>query len=151
MNEHRLIEEIAHHVNSKNWKEIENYFSQSDFAKHLGISVSLDDPDKPRCEINDIKRFHLGGVGQNYINGAVLSAVFDFVIGLNGLGYTSLGNFATANVHIRFLKPVENDGFYAVSEINKKIGNRVFAEATLFNAKGEPCAHANGEIIVGIH
>tara|TARA_R110001599_G_scaffold9374_1_gene46315 strand:- start:1035 stop:1490 length:456 start_codon:yes stop_codon:yes gene_type:complete len=147
---HKFSKSISNHVHDGNWGEIENIFNNTEFAKHLGINVNLDEPSKPKCEINDIKAFHLGGVGQDYVNGAVISGVFDLVIGLTALQYSSRGNFATSNVNIRFLKPVEKNRFYTIAKINSIIGNRVFSEATLFNCKGEPCGYANGEIRVGI-
>jgi len=141
---------ISKHVHNDNWVEIERYFNSSEFAKHMGITVILDDPEQPKCEISDIKPFHLGGVGQDFVNGAVISAIFDLVIGLTGLRYSSLGKFATSNINIQLLKPVDNNRLYATSKCNTKIGNRVFSESTLFNFRDEPCAYATGEIRVGI-
>jgi acyl-coenzyme A thioesterase PaaI-like protein len=146
-----LSQGIAQHLDSGNWKKIEDFFNHSEFAKHLGINVVLDDPTQPKCEVNEIKRFHLGGLGQSYINGVIISGLFDLVIGLTAIEYAPLGNFATTNVNIRFIKPVENNAFYAVAKTSRKVGNRVFSEATLFNVKNEPCAYATGEIRVGIN
>lgn len=146
-----LSQGIAQHLDSGNWNKIEDFFNHSEFAKHLGINVVLDDPKQPRCEVNEIKQFHLGGVGQGYINGVIISCLFDLIIGLTAIEYAPLGNFATTNVNIRFIKPVANNAFYAVAKTSRKVGNRVFSEATLFNFKGEPCGYATGEIRVGIH
>jgi len=151
MSNQKFGKTISALVDDENWNDIELFFNKSEFAQHLGINVVLNDPSKPRCEINDIKAFHLGGVGQDYVNGAVISGVFDLVIGLTALPYAKLGNFATSDVSIRFLKPVEKNSFYAIARINSTIGNRVFSEATLFNSKGEPCGYAKGEIRVGIN
>lgn len=141
---------ISQHIQNNDWIEIERYFNNSALIKHLGISVNLEDPEQPKCEITDIQAFHLGGVGQGFINGAIISAIFDLVIGLTSLKYFSLGNFATSNVNIQFVKPVDNNRIYATSKRNTKIGNRVFSESTLFNFRDEPCAYATGEIRVGI-
>ena len=141
---------ISQHVQNGDWPEIEHYFNSTEFVKHMGITVNLSDHEQPKCEISEIKLFHLGGVGQGFVNGAVISAMFDLVIGLTGLKYAPLGNFATSNVNIQFLKPVSNNRIYAISKCNKKIGNRIFSDSTLFNDRDEPCAYATGEIRVGI-
>lgn len=141
---------MAQYVEAGNWHEIERFFNQSELTQHLGINVDLQDPTQPKCEVHNVHRFHLGGVGQDYINGAVISAMYDLAIGLTALPYASEGNFATTNLNIRLLKPVENGRFYMVSKINRRIGNRVFAEATLFNFADEARGHAHGEISVGL-
>lgn len=150
MTKKQFSKSISQHVNDGNWDEIENFFNNSDLARHLGINVVLDDPARPKCEVSDIKALHLGGVGEDYINGVIISGVFDLVIGLTALEFSSRGNFATSSVNIRFIKPVENNRFYAIAKISSILGNRVFSDATLFNYKGECCAYANGEIRIGI-
>ncbi len=150
MNEVPFTESLAHFVANDRWSEVEQFFNESAFAKHLGIHVNFSDPANPRCEINTIEPFHLGGVGKDYINGAVIAGMFDLVIGLTGITYTPLGNMATSNVNIRMLKPVEKNRFYLTGAVTQKVGSRVFSEATLFNYLEEPCAVANGEIRVGI-
>ncbi len=150
MNEAPFTESLSRFVIDNRWSEIEKFFNESAFAMHLGINVDLSDPANPRCEINTIEPFHLGGVGQDYVNGAVISGMFDLIIGLTGITYTPLGNMATSNVNIRLLRPVDKKGFHLTGTVSRKIGNRVFSEATLFNSSGEPCAFANGEIRVGL-
>lgn len=150
MNEVPFTESLAHFVANDRWSEVEQFFNELAFPKHLGIHVSLSDPANPRCEINAIEPFHLGGVGKNYVNGAVISGMFDLVIGLTGIAYTPMGNMATSNVNIRMLKPVEKNSFYVTGAVTQKVGNRVFSEATLFDYLGEACAVANGEIRVGM-
>lgn len=141
---------MSQHLDGDDWTQIERYFNGSEFSKHMGITVLLSNPENPKCEITDIKPFHLGGIGQDYINGAIISAMFDLVIGLTGLKYNTSGNFATSNLNIQLLAPVESCSFYATSKCNSTIGNRVFSEATLYNFKNEPCAYATGEIRIGL-
>lgn len=150
MKNENLSQRIAPHIERDDWAGMERYFNESEFSKHLGIAVSLADPAQPKCEISEIQAFHLGGIGQNFVNGAIISAVFDLGIGLTGLRYASLVKFATTNVNIHLLKPVQNNRFYLISKCNKKIGRRLFSEATLFNFRDEPCAYATGEIRINI-
>tara|TARA_R110002073_G_scaffold262024_1_gene424943 strand:- start:228 stop:686 length:459 start_codon:yes stop_codon:yes gene_type:complete len=141
---------MAQHIADGNWREIERFFNQSELTRHLGVNVDLLDPALPKCEVKTVHNYHLGGIGQDYINGAVIAAMYDLAIGLTALPYAAEGNFATTNVNMRLLKPVENGRFYMVSRIHQRIGNRVFAEATLYNFNDEPRGHANGEISVGL-
>lgn len=141
---------VAQFVANKNWDEVERIFNASAFARHLGINVDFCDPAMPRCEINKIEPFHLGGVGTDYVNGAVIAGMFDLVIGLTGIAYMPMGKIATSNVNIRMLKPVEKQRFHLTASVSQKVGNRVFSSATLFNYRGESCGVATGEIRVGI-
>ena len=150
MDEVPFTKSLARFVTDNRWSEIEKFFNESVFAMHLGINVDLSDPANPRCEINTIEPFHLGGLGQSYVNGSVISGMFDLIIGLTGITYTPLGNIATSNVNIRLLKPVDKNSFHLTGSVTQKVGNRVFSEAILFNSLGEPCAVANGEIRVGL-
>jgi acyl-coenzyme A thioesterase PaaI-like protein len=141
---------IASRVDEGDWIAIERHFNEAPFCQHMGLTVSLDEPTRPKCMIGEDMPFHLGGVGQNFTNGAIIAAMFDFVIGLTALSYASQGNFATSNVNIKLLKPVEKGGVYAIAECSREIGRRLFVEAILFNGKKEPCCYATGEIRVAI-
>jgi len=141
---------IASRVDEGDWIAVERYFNEAPFCQHMGLEVSLEEPARPKCMISEDMPCHRGGVGQNFINGAIIAAMFDFVIGLTALSYASQGNFATTNVNIRLLKPVESGGVYAIAECSRAIGRRLFVEATLLNGKNEPCCYARGEIRVAI-
>ena len=116
----------------------------------MGLAVSLADPDQPRCAIEKCQPFHLGGVGQSFVNGAVIAAMFDFVIGLSALKFTHLGNFATTSVNIKLVKPVEPQDVYAKARCTQQIGSRLFVEAVLVNDEDQVCCYATGEIRIGI-
>lgn len=137
-------------VSEGGWSKIESYLNGSEFAKHLGVEVSLSDPKQPKCEVREIKPFHLGGAGKDHVNGPIMSAIFDLVIGLTALEYFPLGGVATSNINIRLLKPVEKNRFYAIANCRRKVGKRIFSDSTLFNYRGEACGYATGETIVGI-
>jgi acyl-coenzyme A thioesterase PaaI-like protein len=145
-----VSEIVAEHIAKGDWKKVEEFFNNSEFTSHLGIQVDLLAPDLPKCEILDIQPFHLGGIGQEYINGAIISAVIDLALGLTGLKYSKLGNFATCNLNIDIVRPIEKGRFYVVAKSNRQIDNKVFSEATIFNQNDVPCVYATGMIRVGI-
>lgn len=150
VNEHQFRELIASYVEAGDWGAIESYFNATPFAQHLGLMISLENPTAPKCMIVDPRPFHTGGVGQDFVNGAIIAGIFDFTIGLTALSYASQGNFATTNVNVKFIKPVEQLGVFATAKCTSQIDNKLFVEATLFNRHDEACCYANGEIRIAI-
>ncbi len=146
MNQGTTSELVTKHLATNNWQQIEEYFNKTDFINHLGITISLDDPQNPRCIIKKISSIHLGGIGQDFINGAIISAVLDLALGLTGLQYAGEGNFATTSLNIDITKPVKNGPFYAISKCNHKIGKILFSEATIYDCDDNPCVYATGKI-----
>lgn len=137
-------------VQREDWAAVEAHFNDMAFVRLLGVRVSLADPDRPRCDVTRIEPFHLGGIGQDFVNGAITSAVIDLALGLAGLRFAHLGYFATRNLHIDLTLPVEKHGFYVTSRATSRIGKNLFAEATVFNLDDEPRVHATGVVRVGI-
>lgn len=137
-------------VENEDWAGIAGHFNKLEFVRLLGIRVNLDDPDRPRCSVDSIQPFHLGGIGQDFVNGAITSAVLDLALGLTGVRFASLGYFATRNLHIDLTLPVEKEGFYVSSRQTSRIGKNLFCEATVFNLRGEPRVHATGVVRIGI-
>ncbi|MEM9301352.1 MAG: PaaI family thioesterase [Pseudomonadota bacterium] len=150
MGTHTFSQWLAARVEADDWAAIEDRFNDTAVARDLGPEIVLADPDRPRCVISKEKPIHSGGVGQDFTNGVIIAGVFDFVLGLTALRYTGEGNFATTSLNIRMLKAVEKGGVYAVGEVSRRIGRTIFAEATLYNGRDEPCSFATGEVRVGI-
>jgi len=44
----------------------------------------LDNPLAPIYTVEKISAFHLGGIGQDFINGVIISAVLELSLGLTG-------------------------------------------------------------------
>lgn len=137
-------------VRNGDWQEVQNRFNDQAFVKHLGVVVDLSNPDEPRCDVRNIEAYHLGGIGQDFVNGAVTSSVIDIALGLTGIRYADRGYFATRNLHIDLTLPVEKHGFYVTARSTSRIGKNLFAEATVFNPEGEPRVHATGVVRIGV-
>ena len=58
-------------VERGDWQAVQERFNEQEFMRHLGIVVDLGNPDEPRCEMPEIASYHLGGIGQDFVNGAV--------------------------------------------------------------------------------
>jgi acyl-coenzyme A thioesterase PaaI-like protein len=145
-----MSESLGALVERGDWRAVQERFNQQEFMRHLGIVVDLSNPEEPRCEMPDIASYHLGGIGQDFVNGAVTASVIDIALGLTGLRFASMGYFATRNLHIDLTLPVEKHGFYVTARSTSRIGKNLFAEATVFNPAGEPRVHATGVVRIGI-
>lgn len=150
MGDLRNLSVITDLINQEKWEAIETYFNNSQQLKHFGITINLKDISRPKCEINKIEPYHLGGIGQDFINGGIVSAVVDLSVGLTGLTFLGNGNLATSRLNIELKKPITNERFYAVSMIEKRVGNKVFSQATLYNYKNEPCVFATGIVQINL-
>lgn len=137
-------------IANERWAEVAAQFSDMAFAKHLGISVSLDDPEHPVCTVSEIKDFHLGGIGRDFVNGAVLSGMVDLALGITALPHARMMAFATSNVSLDLAKPVRSGPFYAVSKCNQIIGRKLFSEVVIYDHDDKPCVFGTGTITTGI-
>jgi len=150
MNDLTSMQDIAHLVKQNKWEEIQEFFNHSPQVLHLGITVNLANPVNPKCNISKICSFHLGGIGQNYINGGVIATMLDLSIGLTALKYLENGNIATGKLNIDFLRPIEGKALYTIAKINNKIGNNLYAEAVVYNCNNQPCVYASDTIRINI-
>jgi acyl-coenzyme A thioesterase PaaI-like protein len=150
MNDLRHLITVVDLVNQKNWAAIESYFNQSQQLKHFGMSIDLSDITQPKCAINVVEPYHLGGIGQDYVNGAIISAMIDLSIGLTGLNVIKEGHLATTQITINFKKPIANKPFYALSSVVEVIDNQVFGQSTVYNFEGEICATAIGIVRINL-
>lgn len=137
-------------VEQGDWTAVQERFNAMEFIKRLGVTVDLSNPDEPRCDMTNIESYHLGGIGQDFVNGAVTASVIDIALGLTGIRFAHLGYFATRNLHIDLTLPVEKEGFYVTGRTTSRIGKNLFAEATVFNLAGKPRVHATGVVRIGI-
>lgn len=144
------MESMKDLVESGNWRAVQDRFNDQEFVKRLGVVVDLSNPDEPRCDMTSIEAYHLGGIGQDFVNGAVTASVIDIALGLTGIRFAPMGYFATRNLHIDLTLPVERDGFYVTARSTSRIGKNLFAEATVFSLRGDPRVHATGVVRIGI-
>ncbi|MFN7134863.1 MAG: hypothetical protein ACK4N5_22475, partial [Myxococcales bacterium] len=69
-------------------RRIADYFNQWEMLHLLGIEVDFPAPDRVRATIPQIKEYERGGLpgsGARAVNGGIIAAVFDLVIGLTAL------------------------------------------------------------------
>lgn len=144
------LEDLGALIADNHWDLVARYFSDRPLSRALGVQVSLADPEQPRCSIDEPGDLHLGGIGRDFVNGAILAALVDLTIGLIGLRRTGTLEFATSSINIELAKPVRNGPFSVVASHSETIGRRIFAEAKIFDKDEIPCVFATGIVTTGI-
>ncbi len=119
-------------------------FNQSETLKHFGVKVSF--PDLETCEVvlDPVQPAQRGGLGSDAVNGGVLAAIFDLVIGCAPALVDPTRRSATVQLSLNFMNAVRGDRVVARSHVSRGGETLVFAQAELFDAQGQLCATATG-------
>lgn len=56
-------------------------FNESETLKHFGVKVGFPDPETCEVVLDPVQQSQRGGLGSDAVNGGVLAAIFDLVIG----------------------------------------------------------------------
>lgn len=119
-------------------------FNESLTLKHFGVKVRF--PDLETCEVvlDPIRPEQRGGLGSDAVNGGVLSAIFDLVIGCAPALVDPTRRSATIQLSINFMEAVRGSKVFARSRVTRGGNTLVFASAELFDETGRLCATATG-------
>lgn len=119
-------------------------FNESATLKHFGLRVRF--PDLETCEVvlDPIRPEQRGGLGSDAVNGGVLSAVFDLVIGCTPALIDPTRRSATVHLSINFMDAVRGSKLLARSRITRGGNTLVFASAEIIDERGNVCANATG-------
>lgn len=119
-------------------------FNQSETLKHFGVRVSF--PDLETCEVvlDPVQQSQRGGLGSDAVNGGVLAAMFDLVIGCAPALVDPTRRSATVQLSINFMSAVRGDRLLARSKVTRGGSTLVFAAASIFDEQGNECASATG-------
>jgi acyl-coenzyme A thioesterase PaaI-like protein len=101
--------------------EFEKLWNSHAGMRHMGARVDLSTPEEVRCVVDPIRPEHRGGLGTEAVNGAVISGVFDLVIGLSGYVHTRGRRAGVAQLSIQFLRPVLGARFEAVARAERVV------------------------------
>ena len=119
-------------------------FNESLTLKHFGVRVSF--PDAEVCEVvlDPVREEQRGGLGSDAVNGGVLSAIFDLVIGCAPALVDPTRKSATVQLSLNFMSAVRGNKVVARARVARGGNTLVFAEAELFDEQGQLCATATG-------
>lgn len=123
---------------------MEKIWNDNFVLKNMGVRLDLSDEYCAKAIIDTVQPFHRGGIGTSAVNGAVLSSLFDLVIGIVGIVNSNKYRTGTVQLNINFLKPLFGDSLVVEGTLVKSGKSLVFARAEAYNDKHELCAICDG-------
>jgi uncharacterized protein (TIGR00369 family) len=130
--------------NEEEFKLFEKMWNESEQLKYFGYQIDLSDPLHPVGLIPVVEDRHLGGMGSSFVNGAIIAALCDLTIGLTGSLNLQCPVKGTAELNIRYLRPLKSSSVRAVGKLERASKHIAFASAEVVDDKGRICAIAQG-------
>jgi uncharacterized protein (TIGR00369 family) len=125
-------------------QEMAALWNASSVLKLMGVEIDLSSPEVIRAKIEPLSPQHRGGLGSNAVNGAVISGLFDLMIGLVGIVNSQKHRTGTVQLNIQFVRPLRGEVLLAESRLVKAGKSLVFARAEILDQKGLICASCEG-------
>jgi uncharacterized protein (TIGR00369 family) len=119
-------------------------FNQSKSLTYLGVRLSFEEGRKVVISIPEVRTEHRGGLGTTAVNGAVIAAMFDLVIGCTPALLDPTRRCATLQLSMSFQKPLTGDSVRAEAEIDSHSKTTLFASARVLDSQNNVCARAQG-------
>ena len=113
--------------------------------QYIGCRLDLADPRVVRVHLPRIEPHHLGGLGSDAVNGAVLAGFFDIALGVAGVLQFPGQRAGTVDLSIKFMRPTLGSSVTAYAVALKRAENIAFVESELYSG-GRLCAIANGMV-----
>lgn len=124
--------------------EMQVIWNQNPLLLNLGVQVDLSDPDCLKAFIDPIKPEQRGGLGTQAVNGAVLSALCDMLVGLTGILYSQQYRTGTVQLNIQFLRPLRGNKLSCIARPTKIGRALIFSQGEIFDESGEVCVRCEG-------
>ena len=119
-------------------------FNQSTTLGHFGMKVRFPDLDTVEVILDPVRPEQRGGLGSDAVNGGVLAAMFDLVIGCAPALVDPTKRSATVQLSINFMSATRGERITARAHVTRAGEKLVFATASIFDAEGNECASATG-------
>jgi uncharacterized protein (TIGR00369 family) len=122
-------------------------FNASRSLKALGARISFPSPGLVRVDVEEARPEFLGGLGSaEAVNGALLAALFDLVIGCSAALVDPTRRSATVQLSMSFERPLVGRRLHAEAEVTTAGGRTLFSAARIRDAEGNVCARCNGVV-----
>jgi uncharacterized protein (TIGR00369 family) len=122
-------------------------FSQSAPMRFIGVRVSFPEGRKVLVTLPEVLPHHRGGLGTaSAINGGIIAALFDLVLGCTPALLDPTRRCATLQLSMSFLRPLTGDTVSAEAEIDSYGKNTLFASGRVLDSQGNVCARAQGVV-----
>lgn len=129
-------------------KDLERYaaaFNQSELLTYFGMRIEFPDLETIEAVIDEPHAGHMGGLGEEVaINGGVLAAIYDLVIGCAGAIVDPTTRSATVHLSMNFERPVIGPYLRAQAKVDRAGRKLVFVSAKIFDQEGQICSHGQG-------
>lgn len=119
-------------------------FNQSATLGHFGMKVGFPGLETVEVVLDPVRPEQRGGMGSDAVNGGVLAAMFDLVIGCAPALIDPTRRSATVQLSINFMSGVRGDRITARAHVTRAGKKLVFAAASIFDGTGQECASATG-------
>jgi uncharacterized protein (TIGR00369 family) len=112
---------------------------------NFGVKVHFPDLTRLRLRVDSVPLTLRGGLGDDsVVNGGVLSALCDVLIGCTCGLVDPASRSATVQLAIRFERPLRGDLIQGEARIDRTTKRLVFASAEISDAGGEVCVRCQG-------
>jgi len=123
-------------------------FNQSQTLRYFGVRVSFPKGDTVEVVLDPVRPEQRGGLGSDAVNGGVLAALFDLVIGCTPALLDPTRRTATMQLSMSFERPVRGNALKAVGRIDTAGQSVLFASGEIQDEKGRVCARCQGVVRV---
>lgn len=113
--------------------------------QYIGCTLDLADSRVVRVHLPRVESHHLGGLGSDAVNGAVLAGFFDIALGVAGVLQFPGQRAGTVDLSIKFMRPTLGDSVTAYAVALKRAENIAFVESELYSGN-RLCAIASGMV-----
>ncbi|TDJ12974.1 MAG: PaaI family thioesterase [Gammaproteobacteria bacterium] len=111
----------------------------------FGSKLDISDDTVVKVVLAEILPQHLGGLGSDYVNGAVVAGLFDASLGVAGAVHYLGQPAGTVELSIKFIRAIHGPTVTAYAVALKRSDSVCFVEGNLFS-EGRLCAMASGMV-----
>jgi uncharacterized protein (TIGR00369 family) len=121
-------------------------FNQSQTLRFFGAHISFPEGQKVVVTIPELRPEHRGGLGSSAVNGGIIAAIFDLVIGSAPALLDPTRRSATMQLSMSFERPLMGNSLRAEAEIDRGGQGTLFATARMYDEHGNVCARCQGVV-----
>jgi uncharacterized protein (TIGR00369 family) len=110
-----------------------------------GVQLTFPDEQRLRIEVAQVPASMRGGMGDDaVVNGGVLSALCDLMIGSTAGLVDSSTRSATVQLSIRFERPLRGQRIVGEARVDHSTGRTIFSSGELSDEQGRVCVRCQG-------
>lgn len=121
------------------------HFNASAALRFFGLTMSFPSSERLLATL-PVRYEHRGGLGSEAVNGGILAAIFDLVIGSTCALVDPRRKSATMQLSMNLERPVTGDVVTAEAWVDRAGGATVFSSAVIRDGDGQVCARGQGVI-----